>query len=250
MKRLPNIKLSDSELLLLLEDNKFDYGGEAIVCRNNNPHTLYKIFTHPNTDVAAMISENKLRKIEWLFRNHPDDMVLPIATLSNRGTLLGYEMTFDEDDEALINAILTEEEKIHYLASSSDVLRRYHDLGIIYGDVKDDNVLINKKTKKTKFCDIDNMQIESYPIDIMGHGLYEYFDEVGIIDERADAYMHNLLFLEQLKYNNLSHKAILNRLRTHPYLVEFPDEAQRVIESLNDPKTFTGEYAISYVKRK
>lgn len=250
MKRLPNIKLSDSELLLLIEDNKFDYGGEAIVCRNNNPHTLYKIFTHPDTDVASQLSENKLRKIEWLYQHGLEDTVLPIATLSNRGILIGYEMTFDEDDEALINSILTEEEKLHYLHKSSDILRYYHDLGIVYGDIKDDNVLINQRTKKAKFCDVDNMQIGNYPIDIMGHGLHEYFDEVGIIDEKADAFMHNLLFLEQLKYNGLSHKAILTRLKTNPYLVEFPEEAQRVISSLNNPKNFSGEYAISYVKRK
>lgn len=250
MKRLPNIKLTDKEITLLLEDNKFDYGGEAIICRNNNPHTLYKIFTHPNTDIAARMSENKLRKIEWIYQRQLEDTVLPVATLSNRGTLIGYEMTFDEEDEALINTLLTEDEKIHYLHSSADILRYYSELGIVYGDVKDDNVLINPKTKKAKFCDVDNMQIDNMPIDVMGHGLYEYFDEVGIIDEKADAYMHNLLFLEQLKYNGLSHKAILSRLHAHPYLVEFPDEAQRVLESLTEPKNFTGEYAISYVKRK
>ena len=59
MKSLPNITLSDDELDLIIEENKFDYGGEAIVCRNNNPHTLYKIFVHPDTNIPDIMSDNK-----------------------------------------------------------------------------------------------------------------------------------------------------------------------------------------------
>lgn len=250
MKKLPNIALSDKELDLIIENNKFDYGGEAVVCRNNNPHTLYKIFVHPGTEIPDIMSDNKLRKIEWLFQHELEDTVRPISTLSNRGYLIGFEMSFDEDDESLINALLTPEEKVHYLHESADILRRFSALDITYGDVKDDNVLINKKTKKAKFCDVDNMRIGNLPIDIMGHGLIEYYDATQTIDEKADAFMHNLLLLEQLKYHNLSHRAILNRLRTNPIMPEFPEEAERILTSLLPPENFQGEYAISYIKRR
>ena len=62
--------------------------------------------------------------------------------------------------------------------------------------------------------------------------------------------MHNLLTLEQLKYNNLSHRAILNRLSANPLLVEFPEEAQKIFATLCEPQNFNGEYAIEYIKRK
>lgn len=250
MKRMPNIELTDQELAMIIERGRFDYGGEAIVCRNNNPHSLYKIFTHPGTDVAAVMSDNKHKKITHLYQHPLEDTVAPLSTISNRGTLIGYEMTFDEDDEALINVIMPEEESVYYLHETAEILRYYATKDTTYGDVKDDNVLINRKTKKAKFCDVDNMQIGNMPIDIMGHGLFEYFAETGIIDEKADAFVHNLLFLEQLKYSGLSHQTILTRLRAHPQMPEFSEEVMRVIESLNNPKEFNGEYAIQYIKRR
>lgn len=250
MKRLPNITLSDAELDLLIEDNKFDYGGEAIVCRNNNPHTLYKIFVQPGTNIPDIMSDNKQRKVEWLYQHEIEDTVSPISTLSNRGYLIGYEISFDTDDVALINALLTPEEKIHFLRESARILQMFAKRDITYGDVKDDNVLINIKTGKAKFCDVDNIRIGNLPIDIMGHGLVEYFDANQTIDEKADAFMHNLLLLEQLKYHNLSHQAILNRLRTNPIMPEFPEEAERILTSLLPPEKFQGEYAISYIKRR
>jgi serine/threonine protein kinase len=250
MKCIPNITLSDDELDLLIEDNKFDYGGEAIVCRNNNPNTLYKIFVQPGTNIPDIMSDNKQKKVEWLYQNEIEDTVRPISTLSNRGYLIGYEISFDIDDVALINALLTQEEKIHFLHESARILQMFAKRDITYGDVKDDNVLINIKTGKAKFCDVDNIRIGNLPIDIMGHGLVEYFDANQTIDEKADAFMHNLLLLEQLKYHNLSHQAILNRLRTNPIMPEFPEEAERILTSLLPPEKFQGEYAISYIKRR
>jgi serine/threonine protein kinase len=250
MKCIPNITLSDDELDLLIEDNKFDYGGEAIVCRNNNPNTLYKIFVQPGTNIPDIMSDNKQKKVEWLYQNEIEDTVRPISTLSNRGYLIGYEISFDTDDVALINALLTQEEKIHFLHESARILQMFAKRDITYGDVKDDNVLINIKTGKAKFCDVDNIRIGNLPIDIMGHGLVEYFDANQTIDEKADAFMHNLLLLEQLKYHNLSHQAILNRLRTNPIMPEFPEEAERILTSLLPPEKFQGEYAISYIKRR
>ena len=94
------------------------------------------------------------------------------------------------------------------------------------------------------------MRIGSLPIDIMGHGLIDYYDATQTIDEKADAFMHNLLLLEQLKYHNLSHRAILNRLRTNPIMPEFPEEAEKILTSLLPPEKFQGEYAISYIKRR
>lgn len=250
MKRLPNIALSDDELDFIIKHNVFDYGGEAIVCRNDNPHTLYKLFTHPETSDVFRMCENKLQKIIWLYKHQLDGLVIPTATISNRGTLIGYEMPFDQDDESLLNTLLTEEEKIHYLHETAKILKSLPAYDVIYGDVKDDNILINTKTKTAKFCDIDNMKIGEYPIDIMGYGLHEYFDARQVIDPNADAFMHNLLLLEQLKYNNLSHKEILTRLQTRPIMPEFPEAVEQILTTLISPETFQGEYAIEYIKRR
>lgn len=250
MRTMPNIELTDKELELLIEESKFDYGGEAMVLKNNNPHTLYKIFTVPGTDIEAEMDDNKYRKILRLYEHPLEGMISPLSTISNRGKLIGYEMTYDEEDESLINVIMPDAERIHFLHETKDILQYFATQDVTYGDVKDDNVLVNRRTGKAKFCDIDNIRLQELPIDIMGHGLTEYFEVIGKIDEKADAYMHNLLTLEQLKYNNLSHRTIINRLATNPLMVEFPDEAAKIFLSLAEPQNFNGEYAIQYIKRK
>lgn len=250
MKKMPNIELSDKELALLIKDNLFNYGGEAVVCKNNNPHTLYKIFTFPGTNIEVTMPDNKLKKITRLYQRRIEGTTRPLSTLTNKGNLIGYEMTYDEDDKTMLDSILTEDEKIHYLAHSAELLQYFAMRDIIFGDVKNDNVLINKKTKKAKFCDIDNAQVDDLPIDVIGHGLTEYYDATEIIDEKSDAFMHNLLFLEQLKYNDKSHSAILRYLSTNPMLSEFPNEVREIITSLKDPQIFAGEYAIQYMKKR
>lgn len=250
MRIMPNIELTDKELEILIEERKFDYGGEAMVLKNNNPHSLYKIFTVPGTDIETEMDDNKYRKILRLYEHPLEGMVSPLSTITNRGKLIGYEMTYDEEDEALINAIMPEPEKIHFLHETKDILQYFATQDVTYGDVKDDNVLVNRRTGKAKFCDIDNIRLQELPIDIMGHGLTEYFEVIRRIDARADAFMHNLLTLEQLKYNNLSHRAILNRLAANHYMVEFPEEAQNIFRTLSEPEKFNGEYAIQYIKRR
>ena len=84
----------------------------------------------------------------------------------------------------------------------------------------------------------------------MGHGLSDYFDITKKIDDKADAFMHNLFLLQQLKYDDLSYKLILTHLKTNPTMTEFPEEARKILSTLAHPETFEGEYAIQYIKRK
>ncbi len=248
MKIMPNIKLTNDELDLMLLDNRFDYGGEAIVVRGNNPHTLYKIFVYPSSDIPEIISSNKERKIIELYQRQLEGSTHPVSTISLNGGIVGYEMTYDEGDEALLNLDLSPEEKMYVLEKSADILEYFATQDVTYGDVKDDNVLYNPRTKQVKFCDMDNTRVGILPIDVMGHGLYDYHQAVGVIDEKTDAYMHNLLLLEQLRYNNLSHKAILNRLKQRPMMPEFPEEVERLLNGLTQPENFDGRYAVKMIR--
>ena len=84
MKTMPNIELTDKELEILIEESKFNYGGEAMVLRNNNPHTLYKIFTIPGTDIEAEMDDNKFRKIIRLYNSPLEGIVLPLSTIEEK----------------------------------------------------------------------------------------------------------------------------------------------------------------------
>lgn len=248
MKRMPNIKLTNDELDIMLFDSKFDYGGEAIVLRGPNQNTLYKIFVYPSTEIPEIISPNKEKKINELYQKQLESSVRPVSTISLKGQLIGYEMTYDEGDQPLLNLDLTPEEKMYVLEKTADILSYFETQDVTYGDVKDDNILYNPKTKEVKFCDMDNTRIGSLPIDVMGHGLYDYHKAVGVIDEKTDAYMHNLLLLEQLRYNNLSHKAILTRLRQKPMMPEFPEEVETLLNGLTEPENFDGRYAVKMLR--
>ena len=248
MKRLPNIEIPDQQLDLIIDDGLFDYGGEAIVCRNNNPNTLYKLFLTPVSIIPDTMTDNKLKKIVWIY-NHPlEHTVMPTAAITNNGEIIGYEMTYDRDDESLLNAILTPDETIACLQETARILQYYASKDITYGDVKSDNILVNNNNQ-IKFCDIDNIRIGDMPVDIMSYALTDYFKINKTIDEKADAYMHNLLALEQLKYNGTSYKSILSKIKSKPKMPEFSNEMKKIFLSLAKPEQFNGEYAIQYIKK-
>lgn len=248
MKRLPNVEISDQQLDLIIDDGLFDYGGEAIVCRNNNPNTLYKIFVKPLSNVPDTMVDNKFKKITWIYQHPLEHTVMPTATITNNGNLIGYEMTYDREDEALLNAILTPDETIACLQETAKILKYYASKDITFGDVKNDNILINNNNQ-IKFCDIDNMRIGDMQVDIMSYALTDYFQVNKAIDAKADAYMHNLLVLEQLKYNNLPYKSILSKLKSRPNMSEFSKEMKKIFSSLAKPEQFNGDYAIQYIKK-
>lgn len=250
MKRLPNIKLTDQELDLLIEDNRFDFGSEAIICKNNNPHSLYKIFVFPGSDQPEQMSYNKFKKINYYYHNDIKGTVKPLSTLENNGILIGYELDFDEEETSLLDCCIEEDEKLFYLQQSKELLEYYATKDITYGDVTPDNLLINHRTKKVRFCDIDNTRVGAYPIDIMGNVLTEYCCERGTFDAKADAYMHNLMTLERLYFHNLAYRQITHQLRDSNVASNLNEEAKRIVESMCYPKNFQGEYLISHIKQK
>lgn len=240
MSKLKNIKLNDHEVKRILVSSYFSCGSEAVVCRTNNPHTLYKIFTKGGLEPIPM-SDNKLRKIEEICNLQLENCVQPLGTISNNGILIGYEMTYDPNERRFSPSHITRNELIRRLKQVHDILRYFETKDITYGDVDFQNILVNTQTGNIKFCDIDNMRIRKYPIDFICKSLTEYYDIRGI-DQRVDAYMHNLFSLKCLNLDFDSYDS--NSIRE-----EFTEPAVRIVESMHDLEVFTGEYIIKYVKK-
>lgn len=252
MQRIPNIKLTEAEVQYILTKRKFDYGSEATICFGSNHNTLYKIFTAGQKNpIPICMSDNKEQKIMLLYQMQPQNSVLPLQMISMDGILIGYEMTTDPMSQTLLDLDLTRDEMIEALLKSQAVLEYYAQNGIVYGDVKNDNILFNRATGQVQFCDMDNIQIGEYPIDLTSYELeyYQLFHKK--IDAHADAYMHNLLTLESLHYRNIDMmQDIIYRLQDKDYPVGFSDEAFAILDGMASTERFNGEYIIQYVKKK
>ncbi len=256
MKCLPNLEITKEEADFLLE-NPYSVGGEAIICPGGRL-TLLKLFVnhhlheqisgseyYDSRDLLGM-SDNKLKKIEVLYQKEPQGLIKPLRTLSINKKLIGYEMSKEIGAFQYAPKATKPNDNISILTQSGKILRGLAQLNMTYGDVSPRNILVNAKTGEVTFCDVDNMRIGDYPIDIMDPELFEY-GETRAYDHTADAYMHNLLTLYSLT-NSETNEDVLNMIEAGIIPNIFNRRGRTTIESMTSPETFNGEYAIQYIK--
>lgn len=249
---LPNLEIADEDIDFLFNDRRFDYGGESIICKGIRKNTAYKIYYDRKKQELLMMSDNKFEKIKRQYSHPLEHSVNPLRSITLLGELIGYEMPYDEDDVSLLDAILDQEDVLHCLKTTKSILEYYHSKDIIYGDVKDDNILINKKTGEIKFCDMDNVLMQELPIDVMSAELATFFDEVNKADPIADHYMHNILTLYKLSYRKNNNEQIAKMIRQGT-ITELPTDdkkAKCIVKQMKDLSTYQGGYLIDYVKHK
>lgn len=257
MKRLPNTELTQQDIERIC-NNPFQTGGEAVIATTDKPNSLYKIFIDyedydavdelglVSTEAITDMSDNKFSKIKKLYAMQLEHSIKPLSTLTQNGRLVGYEMSFDPLDTSLDKKTLTHSEKIHCLTETKRILEYFATKDIVYGDVANRNILINQATGQVTFCDIDNIQLNQYPIDIMSTELENYFYVRGI-DESTDTYMHNLLTIAQID-NWGSYEVILNAIGNRQYPDGFKRQARKTFKSMESPETSNGETLLQYVK--
>lgn len=253
MRNLPNIELPRKHINLMLM-SPFSIGGEAIICHGYDTHTLYKFFLGKQKGFSCFYNfrdlsempDSKYEKIKLLHQMNLEDSVQPVSTLSCDGTIFGYEITFDEDDLSFAypSTCKSREDIIYYSDYIKNVLDYYAFKDIIYADVAARNILINKKTRKAKFCDMDNIKAGGYEPEAISSDLVEY-DEIRGIDRQTDAYMHNIMLMRKL---GLEPNECLED--DELFLEEFDERALPILRSIQNPKDFNGEYAIQYIKRR
>ena len=251
MRILPNIKISRDEINRLIRQ-RISLGGESYICLSPEQKTIYKLFIDPELSAGLMFTaedlvslpDNKFNKIVSLHQLKPKHCTLPLSTISMEGRLVGYEMTFDSSDTTLSFESLFPEEKLYYLKKTKKILEYFASKDITYGDVAERNVLINRETGQVKFCDMDNIRLKQYPIDLLSSELEEYSIERGI-DDSADAYMHNIMTILGLEIDMCRCFESGKYLRSY-----FRKNAYSVLDSMGEPKEFNGEYLIQYVKKR
>lgn len=246
--KIPNIKLTGKEYNKLVFQTKIYTGGEGIICLSAK-NSLYKIFTEYQSKIPIGLSDNKYSKIKELYSNPIEYMIRPLSTISLDGELIGYEMTYDKDDIDLYNAKINKKQLITSLQQTSEILKYFASRDITYGDVKANNILLNKKTGQLKFCDIDNIRLGEYPIDLLHDQIDSIVLDLDAIDETVDMYMHNLMTLQLLHDPKYDYDEILYNLSEGKYKEYYEKAAQETLDSMTEPAKFTKEYIIQYIKR-
>ena len=238
MKRIPNIVLNENEFKSLISYGRFATGGEAIICKGNNPNTLYKIFEYCGK--PKPMGENKENKIIELYNKKIDYTVKPLSTISYNNIIIGYEMTHDYNLKSYKTYELNREELIYFLKETKRILEYFTNNEIIYGDLEPRNILFNKNNGEIKYCDIDNIHINNYTFDKLPNSLIEYKMRRGI-DYGINPYMHNLMTLRALDldlYFNIksSLKKLINK------------KGRNIIKSMIEPLDFKNKYIIDNIK--
>lgn len=239
MNLIPNIVLNENELKNIITYGRFATGGEAVICKGNNPNTLYKIFEERG--IPKPMGENKQKKIIELYNKQIDYAVKPLSTISLNNIIVGYEMTEDYDFKSYKTYELKKDELIYFLKETKKILEYFTNKEIIYGDLEPRNILFNKNTGEIKFCDMDNIHIKNYTFDKLPNPLIEYENMRGI-DYGINPYMHNLMTLRAFDLDIYFN--IMSSLRK---LVN--KKGRKILKSMINPLDFKDEYIVEHIKK-
>lgn len=248
MSVLRNVEISRKVLETYTFVNR---GAESVILRKPKQNKVLKLFS-PDIDGEENqkdIMENKLNKLVKLHNRQLKYLTLPINTISCEGEFIGYEMNYCHDDEELLLAPLYTEEKIEILKRIKEILEYFYQWDIIYGDIKSDNILINRINGNITFCDIDNIQIQNNPMDLYPTELTSYHKKCGSFDERVHSYMHNLLTLSELGEQNAHYRDVVKFIKQDNYY-DLVDEKGKIIlkEMKSITPLYSGKYLIDTIK--
>lgn len=259
---LRDIKISEKELNYILSNcDGNDHGSEGIIIKQDDKRNVRKIFfdhfglLYPTEEKTGRIRENKLSKLDKLYQiNNFDNDVKVSNSVSCNGKLVGYDMVSDKINYPYVTAPLLRDEKIKFLKQIKKKLEYFHGLGIVFGDVRNGNILIDKRKKNISFCDLDNIQIDRNPIDLINRYIIDFPNKDLLVDKKADYYMYNLLLLNELLYEHYDYEHILKKISSN---LDFDKDIDLFNETgitnikkmVNVKNKYTGGYLIDNLKK-
>lgn len=230
----------------LLKERFFEFGGESLIVKTA-PDKVYKMY---KDYIPRDTVENKTKKIEKISEMNLDYITEPTAILYSNGVPIGYEMKYDENDTNLLLSTLSKKEKIYALKKIKDILKYFESKGIIYHDINQGNILINKNNGKIKFCDIDNVTMEGYPGDLYDDLILFFKETYGVIDTRVHSFMHNYLTLSYL--NDIDEfYDVMAMIKTNKYPKHVTKKNEKIVKSLVESDgTYKNRYIIDTIKTR
>ena len=217
------------------------FGYESKIYRLDS-NTLLKVFNdrinNPN---------NKLKKLEILSQLDINENVFKDLVFVD-GKFIGYTME-DLTKKGYRTINCCEHFSNKRIEISKLVWQRIeelHNLGIVYGDIREPNILYNGKN--IIFCDMDNIKIQDYWFDIVSKINENYLYKTHFNYDFFDNYTFNIFFIgyyqklhmPDLKYDDLEKRINNDECRKIAYEMAFLNEnytGKLFIDHLND--TFT-----------
>ena len=256
---LKNIELSSDDLTKLLLYSSISCGSEGIIL-DAGKNIAYKIFgDFLSNDKVTSMSDNKFSKIKKLYELDLDSLVKIYSTISMNGELIGYSMSYDKKDFTFNDIHYPNEYIIFVLKKLKEILLELARNDIVYGDVHDQNILINHRKKSVKMCDIDNMMVAGFPMDLKGSTINNYIkDRDNMVDSTLDAYMYNILSFTKVNFPNrgyVNKKELLELIKNnidgivYEFCVKAKDiddckRVKGVCKKMLVPSSFDGEYVL------
>lgn len=244
-KTLPDIVLSKDELMQIKENlDNYHSGCEGIIIKGEDPRVVRKIFLYDidetytkSREQVEKMRQNKLKKIQILGNMHQLKNDLKVTrTISHEGIFMGYEMVSSQQLFPLDTNPLYVENLIPYLKRLRNILEDYHRHGIVFGDVKANNILQNQEFDIVSFCDIDNVQIGNLPIDLANFSIQRFQDEEGFVPEAVDHYMFNLLTLSELFYSSDFYRDVEEKIKRGKFPDGLNKESYKILTKMAECK--------------
>ncbi len=197
MKCLPNIEITKEQLKYGREQISFDSGAESILYELPSifgSGTVAKIWKNGRQEVI----QNKFEKIKRLYQIEElrkiNDITI-LKSISCNGDIIGY-LTNRVFYHPMAKGNFTRIEKLKYLLLARQKLQQFLDLGILYGDISNKNILVSKND--VCFCDLDNVAYQELKMDIEPLILDYFLSDYGKLDEKAISYMYNIFTIKIL----------------------------------------------------
>ena len=244
---LPSLELS-KEQLLRLSDKTINYGGESIIVRPDIPNTVFKLYKESITEEER---KNKTKKLELVRQRKTGFITQPKSVILCDEKIIGHSFNYDREDISMLLYPLTTEEKISYLKRIKVILDYFKRRGIIYPDLKSDNILLNQRNGRIKFCDIDSVQIDELKSNIEEEYIIPFLKK-GLLDERIHIYLHNLMTIDMLLTNTSdSYLEAIREIDLDKVKACFNKECQEIIRCIvNQEGNYQDLYLIDGINKE
>lgn len=162
---LPNIILRNRDMNNPYQ--RLGKGDEGVV-RQYNTKIAFKIFTYTS---CRMKLQRKFAKIETLAKLQDEAACFPLGLVGyENGKKEGYYMDLVDinpkySDVNALKYLQDMKQAFEYIKKIDAAVQRFHEKGIILGDIKGNNIMIDKDGNP-KFVDTDNWMYGEYGFDV------------------------------------------------------------------------------------